>query len=248
MGQDIARTQKRLLEMAKTIKDILEANNINYIITYGTLIGAVRHKGFIPWDDDFDFILFDDEYPRAMEILRDQLPSDMFLEDEKSEPLFFHAWAHVKDKNSIVKSELYPQDNIYRHQGLMIDLYRAVRMKSSETALYRLKQNLLYRERLMKSGFISNERYLELKKEIESEIDKMDKCTCESETEEYVVVNGPNMDVDEVFPLVRYSFEGVLFWGPNQYDSLLRKSYGDYLTLPPEEKRHPHYTTVTFLD
>ena len=121
---DIKRVQKRLLEIGKNIATILESNNIPYIITFGTLLGAVRHGGFIPWDDDFDFFLFDDIYDKAIELLRKNLPNDMFLEDEKSELKYFHGWAHVKDMNSEVYCEQFPQDNLYNHHGLSVDLYK----------------------------------------------------------------------------------------------------------------------------
>ena len=79
---DIKRVQNRLLEMGKVIADILERNNIPYMITFGTLLGAVRHGGFIPWDDDFDMFLFEDSYEKAMEVLSKELPMDMFLENK----------------------------------------------------------------------------------------------------------------------------------------------------------------------
>ena len=93
---ELSKVQKRLLEMGKVIAGILEHNDIPYMITFGTLLGAVRHKGFIPWDDDFDLFLFDDTYEKAMVVLEKELPSDMFLENSKSEPLYFHSYAHVK--------------------------------------------------------------------------------------------------------------------------------------------------------
>ena len=71
---DIKRVQNRLLEMAKATAAILEKNNIPYQIAFGTLLGAVRHGGFIPWDDDFDFLLFDDSYDKATEALARELP------------------------------------------------------------------------------------------------------------------------------------------------------------------------------
>ena len=76
------RVQLRLLEMAKSIRDILERHDIPYFITYGTLLGAVRHQGFIPWDDDFDFYLLAESYGQAMMVLNDELPDHLFLENE----------------------------------------------------------------------------------------------------------------------------------------------------------------------
>ena len=69
--EDIRKVQQCLLRMAKEIAGVLEGNGIQYFIAYGTLLGAVRHQGFIPWDDDLDFYLFDDSYDRAIELLRE---------------------------------------------------------------------------------------------------------------------------------------------------------------------------------
>ena len=76
---DIKRVQDRLLEIAKRTAAILEKHDIPYQIAFGTLLGAVRHGGFIPWDDDFDFFLFDDSYEKAMEVLAQELPSDLTI-------------------------------------------------------------------------------------------------------------------------------------------------------------------------
>jgi lipopolysaccharide cholinephosphotransferase len=83
--------------MASIIEEILDRHGIPHMLAFGSLLGAVRHRGFIPWDDDFDFLIFNEYYSEAIEVLRTELPDDCFLEDEKTEPKYFHAWAHVKD-------------------------------------------------------------------------------------------------------------------------------------------------------
>ena len=156
---DIKRVQNRLLQMAKTTADILEKHNIPYQIAFGTLLGAVRHGGFIPWDDDFDFLLFDDSYEKATEVLAKELPADLMVEDEKTEPKYFHAWAHVKDLKSECECSLFPQDAEYKNHGLSVDLYKLTKIKEKDFAAYRLDQAMSYIDRRKKLGFITEEDY-----------------------------------------------------------------------------------------
>lgn len=251
MNESIKKIQGRLLEMAIEIKSILEANDIPYMITFGSLLGAVRHGGFIPWDDDFDFFLFDESYDKAILCLRNSLPSDMFLEDSESEPLYFHSWAHVKDKLSVAICEQFPQDNVYAHKGLSIDLYKAIRMDERDIDLFRMKENLLYREREYHIGLLNKQKYELFKEDQEEKIheeeDRIAKMSLMGD-QLGMVVNERIMYLSEVFPLAQYCFEGTTFWGPRNADAVLRRFYGDYMKLPPEEKRHPHYDNVVFID
>lgn len=247
---DIKRVQKVLLEMGTSVASILEANSIPYMITYGTLLGAVRHKGFIPWDDDFDFYLFDDTYDEAIEILRSELPKNMFLEDSKSEPLYFHGWAHVKDINSSVFHSLFPRDSLYKHKGISLDLYRTKKMMRSELDSYLNSENRSYILRLKEKGLIEddeyNKRMLLLNENIKNSLDFN-----EEDTEGFSllpVYKCHFIRTEDIFPLKKYIFEDYEFWGPNNSKKFLTDIYGDYMQLPPEEKRIPHYSSVTFID
>ena len=249
-SEDIRRVQRRLLEMAVVIRDILESHNIPYFITYGTLLGAVRHQGFIPWDDDFDFYLFDDSYDKAIHALRAEMPVNMFLEDEESEPLYFHGWAHVKDTGTEALCELFPQDNLYTHHGISIDLYRAYKIKKSEDRLNRLNAHIKYLNRKLNKG--SFEVFLNKKNDIVQDISIEQQQLLINDTSKdedwigFISVFNDSMPAKDLFPLKKYKFEKQDFWGPSNAEVLLKACYGDYMCLPPEEKRKPHYSEVLF--
>lgn len=244
---DLKRVQKKLLEMGKNIASILESNNIPYIITFGTLLGAVRHGGFIPWDDDFDFFLFDDTYDVAIELLRKELPKDMFLEDEKSESKYFHGWAHVKDMNSEVYCEQFPQDNLYNHHGLSVDLYKCKRIHSSELLDYRIVEMKKYLKRKLDKGIIDLSSYNLQRDILKEAIEKEEKNNPIEDSFIYgMAVKERFMFEKDIFPLKKYLFDGVEFWGPNDSNSILKHFYGDYMQLPSEENRIPHYSKVVF--
>lgn len=250
--EDVRKVQMRLLDIAKAIKEILERHDIPYFITYGTLLGAVRHKGFIPWDDDFDFYLFDDTYAKAVECLKKELPADYFLENEESEPLYFHGWAHVKDIHSETKCELFPQDSSYAHKGISVDLYRTICMNESNYERYRAEEHLAYIERRRKHGLITEEDYRQRQEKqlaaLELIKDKKPDETAKNIYSEISIYKNKGLYPDELFPLKQYQFEDTSFLGPNKPEAQLTRCYGDYMQLPPVDKRKPHYSEVIFFN
>lgn len=251
-SEDIRRVQLRLLEMAISIREVLEKHDVPHMITYGTLLGAVRHKGFIPWDDDFDFYIISERYDEVVDCLRKELPSDIFIENAKSEPLYFHGWAHAKDLGTEAKCELFPQDNLYAHHGVCVDLYRAFKIKKSYDKVNRLKAHLEYLQRKLTKGFLNEEEFEKrktpLEMELKCETDRLSSVNLNEDDDMigFISVFDDSMLAEDVFPLRKYDFEGTYFWGPKNADVLLKCCYGDYMQFPPEEKRRPHYSTVVF--
>ena len=243
-GIDIKRVQQRLLSMAVEIRNVLEKNSIPYQIAFGTLLGAVRHGGFIPWDDDFDFFLFDDSYERAIEALKKGLPTDLFVEDATTEPNFFHGWSRVKDLGTEAYCDYYEQDNSYAHHGLCVDLFRIKMLREKEFSQYRYDEAMAYINRRRAKGIISIEEYQE---RIDSFKIRKEK---EASDSGKVILAYP-FDVgkqlpEDVFPLKRIVFEEYGFWGPNKAENVLKMRYGKWEELPPKEERKTHYSKVVF--
>ena len=249
--ESTVKIQKRLLQIAKEAVAILERHDIPYSMAYGTMLGAIRHKGFIPWDEDLDLWLFGDSYDLAMEYLRSELPKGYFLEDEKSEPNYFHAWSHVKDLNSISYSQGYPHDNSYAHKGLSLDLYRLNRVKECDLFQHLCDENKKYIERRRKLGLMSDEEYRQriqaLQETVKSEMYGRE----DSDQEVYALLNPYKckfLRLQDVHPLKKYPFEDTEFYGVCHADKILTDVYGDYMTPPPVEKRKKGHSSVVFLD
>lgn len=244
--QDLKIIQNRIFRIAIIVRDILEKNNIPYFITYGTLLGAVRHKGFIPWDRDFDLCLFDETYDEALDCLRKNLPQDMFVEYYDTEPLYFHGWAHIKDLNSewIWKGEY--QDSTYSHKGLSIDLFRTKKIPENQDKLYRATRCVEYLDRRKNHNLITEDEY---KRRINEEqlIIEREKAIINENHEDNIpeiysfeIFYNDSLHVEDMLPLKKYIFENEFFYGPNKADVLLTKCYGDYMTPPPVDQRYRH--------
>ena len=100
-------------------------------------------------------------------------------------------------------------------------------------------------------GFFSDSDYSRLTSPLMKEIEKEEKkgiLSPEDQIYGFMSLDGDYLEVDEVFPLKPYKFEGYSFWGPNRFHDFLTRCYGDFMALPPEDKRVPHYSSVTFID
>jgi len=249
---DIRKVQHTLLFMAKIVSGILEQHSIPYFITNGTLLGAVRHERFIPWDDDFDIFLFDDTYETAMSHLENELPEHLIVHSLKNDPKYFPAWNRVKNiTTSAMDSGLYNPDNkLLKYQCLSLDMYRIKKMRANEIKRYKIKEALQFFKRKLDFGIISEKFYQKSTGQLEIQLIEAEREASSASNREAVymfmlMLKEPLLP-EHIFPLKKYTFENEKFWGPASSDVLLRSLYGDYHTIPEYEDRRTRISKITF--
>ena len=151
--------------------------------------------------------------------------------------------------NSEVYCEQFPQDNLYNHHGLSVDLYKCKRIHSSELLDYRIVEMEKYLKRKLDKGIIDLSSYNPQRDILKELIEKEEKNNPIEDSFIYgMAMKERFMFEKDIFPLKKYIFDDVEFWGPNDSNSILSHFYGDYMQLPKEENRIPHYSKVVFYD
>jgi len=251
---DMEKLHERLFEMGSIVIDIFENNNINYMLAYGTLLGAVRHGGFIPWDDDFDLMVFDEDYDKAVSVLKKFLPKNLAVEDREIEPKFYHEWIRVKDLESVTECETSSDDGVYKLKGLQVDIYRGYRVRRGDLSKFQYDMNERYLNRKLQAKIITGDVAQKKREQKKDECEELD-AFLEKEAKDYddeviallLFYKCKKLEISDVFPLKEYIFNAKRVKGPKNADAVLRDIYGDYLSLPPIENRVSHFSKVEYL-
>ena len=238
--------------MAKDIDDLCVNNNIEYYLIWGSAIGAVRHKGFIPWDDDFDIIMDYTNYQKFLRIAKKQLNPEKYCVEEG-----FIDWPMPYSK-VILLGTVYEDPGVPYNpnvpNGIFVDVFVLENSPSN-----RFKQLLQYTYGTLLTTYCLKIRGYytkELSKRLLMLLSfplkmKSLRNYCQRQIERY---RGINTDYVGIFSdrlyyrssffkkesfgkSLRVPFEDTSLPIPSDYDSVLRTVYGDYLSLPPEEQR-----------
>lgn len=230
----------RTLEIFKQVKAVFDANNIHYMVCGGTLLGAVTTGHFIPWDDDFDMCIFEEDYEKAIQLLIDNLPDDILVQCPKTEPHYFHGWVKVRDVNSKVE----PATESYANNGVWCDIYKLTASKEKDVPYRIAKEHLAYlKRRLMVKDITKTDYKNRIRKaSVYSRIFKgfMQSVFSLKNNDVYIIWSASKivLNKDWVLPLKTYTFEGEKVTSFNFAESYLIAHYGkDFAILPNEELR-----------
>jgi lipopolysaccharide cholinephosphotransferase len=231
---------KRTLEMLKEVISIFNSNNIRHMICGGTLLGAVTTGKFIPWDDDIDVCVFEEDYDRVIDCLIKSLPNGMVVQCNKTEPNYYLGWIKVRDQ----QSKVFPYAAKYKENGVWIDIYKIIRMKEKDVKYRIAKENIDYLNRRYAVGGVSPEEYNirmhdnKLKERVVKE--RLKSVFNPNRNEFYVIWSASKVTVKRewILPLQKLSFEGIELTSFSNINAYLTQHYGEnYMHLPPEELR-----------
>jgi lipopolysaccharide cholinephosphotransferase len=251
-GTTLRKVQLRLLDMLVEIDRICRKNNINYWIDCGTLLGAVRHGGFIPWDDDLDIAMLEEDYHRFLEIAPKELPKNLFLQTKTSDPSFRRTLVKIRDNNSFF---ITPHDDFTKdyHKGMFIDIFK---LEPYPNINPKLRKSILHWY-WKTSGFFIVKQEVNLKNHLAAITFPIIKLGLDIVWrmfsignkkdlgyEKHFAPSGAAYTKDMILPLKEIQFEGHTFPCPFDPDRYLTRLFGDYMKIPPKEKREKHLIYV----
>ncbi len=256
----LEESKKIQVEILSNIAKFCNENNLNYYLAYGTLIGAIRHKGFIPWDDDTDIWMPRKDYEIFLKNFNGEGRYKVINPKEK---IARHSFAKVIDTQTI---KIEPNIKYEQFLGIDVDVFpidgapsclsesnkfykklKKIYTRFANSVLSPISNNLIRNCRIIfKKGFFVKRRTLLKKAEILHKQYPYESC-------EYVacyesafnsIKNRVLKEDFEDFILVK--FEGLDFRAPIGYDRILKNIYGDYMQLPPKEQQITHHSNKTY--
>ena len=227
---------------------------MSYSLVGGTLLGAIRHSGFIPWDDDIDVALPREEYNKFIKIAKEELSDKYFLDCFEYNKDYYLPFAKIKKNNTIFDEEF--SHNINNHKGIFIDIFPIENISNKKTGFLRafIVKNIIdtvfYKLKIRNIKNTNHPMIVRIlsvftKKRL-MEIQNFFLNVNKNNNSKYLAVlsgygfNKELMERGNYFPTSIVTFEKNKYKSMNNYDKYLSNLYGDYMKLPPKEKRRNH--------
>lgn len=251
----LRKAQLKMVDILVEIDKICEKHDIKYWLSYGTLLGAVRHKGFIPWDDDCDICMMREDYERFVEVASKDLPENLFLQNHDTDPNFPRTMTKIRMKNTMLV-EFDESENEKYHQGIFVDIfiwdyYHPVIMKVVDNITF-INEWKHKRKKYPKGSFKRAAMqvavalpylFYSITMKLMMKLSELTRKNKEHRFvgQEVKATDAKFYDKSVIFPLkCELEFEGRTFYVPRDWDKALIQMYGEYMTLPKPEDRYWH--------
>lgn len=259
--QQLRKLQLAELEILIEFDRVCRKNGLKYCLACGTLLGAVRHKGFIPWDDDIDVWMMREEYEKFCRICERELDEKYFFQNWDTDPCFNSAYGKLRKKGT--RYIRAGQERMKYKDGIYIDILPLDNMPDHYWERWKMAVGAWVFRKLTyaQAGSMCEEnpvrrmlfRLLAIvplsfsKKTFEALITKYKTretlfCKCLGD------IHFTPYWKEDFLELIEWEFEGHRFFIPKRYDAILKNDIGiDYMQLPPKEMRRPH-ANASYID
>lgn len=241
-GSLLRRDQKELVKMLQVLAEICDKHNIRWWLSSGTLLGAIRHKGFIPWDDDLDIEMLKEDYLKLKKVLLQMKSDEYFVQCMETDVELIDTYIKFRRKEGRLDAK-NRRSRHYKHAGLFIDIfciektsYTAARI--SKTIYQELQHLTVYINIKWLRRFLI--RFIEvLCLGVIIPIVRLFGRINPKQEYHYQLGAGwykPTFYLKDIFPLSTAEFEGLQFPVPHDADAVLTGLYGDWRKLPSDEQ------------
>ena len=262
------------LDMLVEFDRVCRENNINYVLFGGSLLGAVRHKGYIPWDDDADIGMLREDYDAFKKVASQMNPSICYFQDHDTDPEYRWGYGKLRRTNTIYVR--VGQEHLKCKTGIFVDVFPMDDVPKSILGQI-IQDRIVYCLRKILWSEVAKKQYSGLKKLWYNTLSKIPVDWVFKMYDQYAkrshnstpnrvrclsfpatgtlytknpLVERYSMPKSWFLDRKEYDFEGKKFYSSNDYDTVLTYIYGDYMKLPPEDKRAQHspFSIIKFQD
>lgn len=255
--------QSKILDIAIDFDDFCRANDINYFICGGTLLGSIRHKGFIPWDDDFDVALLRSDFEKFANLWQDNDRLKLVWRGGENGHNKYGCPLKLSSKSEYVEEigDMKRGMAVPNNYGFYIDIFPIDRYP--KTLMGTIAYNYFGKVYLIRNLAEFNYQYRPIRERILFRLSRFIPANFIENlirrfqlrfanlTANYFLGYGidtpfdkMNLTDQDIFPLIEVSMHGHKFFAPNNWQKYLCQKFGDYMTLPPVEQRVGHIKDV----
>lgn len=267
MDKKLRELQLVELELFKNLSKICEEYGIKYFALGGTLLGAIRHKGFIPWDDDIDIGIPREDYERLLKLCENELKDKIKIRTFKNDEKYFRYFAHIESSDIKIKRM---DKSIVEITSAWIDIFPLDGMPNNKLIRFIWKYYILYQRamyrfsyfdfgvNIYKKGrpwyekiliFLAGKLNFQKFLDTSTRLERLDKVlnVFPYKKSDYLVNAMGAYKFKEMFHKKyygngkKYIFEDTEIWGPDDYDTVCTQLYGNYM-IPPRDSEKNHHS------